>query len=70
MLNNPVDIGLKPASGLKSPMLRILKHDNMEKEAACVNRNTLLTSKQLGEIKSRSIQKEVRLLLMNIVSYF
>ncbi|XP_015672831.1 cilia- and flagella-associated protein 47 [Protobothrops mucrosquamatus] len=59
MLNNPVDIGLKPASGLKSPMLRILKHDNMEKEAACVNRNSLLTSKQLGEIESRSIQKEV-----------
>ncbi|XP_039185523.1 cilia- and flagella-associated protein 47 [Crotalus tigris] len=59
MLNNPVDIGLKPASGLKSPMLRILKHDNMEKETACVNRNSLLTSKQLGKIESRSIQKEV-----------
>ncbi|KAG8136400.1 hypothetical protein E2320_004984, partial [Naja naja] len=58
MLNNPVDIGLKPASGLKSPMLRILKH-NLEKEAACVNRNSLLTSKQLAEIKSRSILKEV-----------
>lgn len=70
MLNNPVDIGLKPASGLKSPMLRILKHDNMENEAACVNRNSLLTSKQLAEIKSTSIQKEVRLILMNMVSYF
>ncbi|ETE59699.1 putative protein CXorf22, partial [Ophiophagus hannah] len=58
MLNNPVDIGLKPASGLKSPMLRILKH-NLEIEAACVNRNSLLTSKQLAEIKSSSILKEV-----------
>ncbi|XP_070587019.1 cilia- and flagella-associated protein 47-like isoform X1 [Erythrolamprus reginae] len=59
MLNNPVDIGLKPASGLNSPMLRILKYDNMEKEAACVNRKRLLTSKELAEIKSTSIQKEV-----------
>ncbi|XP_063160761.1 cilia- and flagella-associated protein 47 [Candoia aspera] len=59
MLNNPVDIGLNPASGLKSPKIRILKHDSMDKQAACVNGNTLLTSKQLAETESRSIQKEV-----------
>ncbi|XP_060129516.1 cilia- and flagella-associated protein 47 isoform X1 [Zootoca vivipara] len=57
-LNNPVDIGLKPASGLKSPSFKILQEEKLEEEVACV-RSSLLTSQQLAEMESKTSAREV-----------
>lgn len=57
-INNPVDIGLKPASGLKSPRVKILQEEKLEEEVACV-RSSLLTSQQLAEMESKTSAREV-----------
>ncbi|XP_061485684.1 cilia- and flagella-associated protein 47-like [Rhineura floridana] len=59
MLNNSVDIGLKPASGLKSPRIKNLQEEKLEEEVACVTESSLLTSRQLAEIESKSAAREV-----------
>ncbi|XP_077199055.1 cilia- and flagella-associated protein 47 isoform X2 [Paroedura picta] len=51
-LNNSVDLGLKPASGLKSPQLKALRQDKLEEDTGLVNGSDLLTSQKLAEIKS------------------
>uniref|UniRef100_A0ABM5FY67 Cilia- and flagella-associated protein 47 n=1 Tax=Pogona vitticeps TaxID=103695 RepID=A0ABM5FY67_9SAUR len=60
LLNNPVDIGLKPASGLKSPRIKILQREKLEKEDAFVHKSSLLTSHQLAETESKAVDKEAR----------
>ncbi|XP_015276849.1 PREDICTED: cilia- and flagella-associated protein 47 [Gekko japonicus] len=56
---NSVDLGLKPASGLKSPQLKALWQDKLEEDADLGNGNGLLTSQKLAEIESKSMGKEV-----------
>lgn len=58
-LNNSVDLGLKPASGLKSPQLKALWQDKLEEDADLENGSGLLTSQMLEEINSKSMAKEV-----------
>ncbi|XP_060090088.1 cilia- and flagella-associated protein 47 [Heteronotia binoei] len=58
-LNNSVDLGLQPASGLKSPRLKALWKDKLEEDTDLENGSGLLTSKKLAEIKSKSMDKEV-----------
>ncbi|KAH0624767.1 hypothetical protein JD844_032546 [Phrynosoma platyrhinos] len=59
ILNNPVDIGLKPASGLKSPKVKDLPQGKVDEDFTCVSGTNLLTSQQLVEIKAKSVDKEV-----------
>ncbi|XP_062983760.1 cilia- and flagella-associated protein 47 [Elgaria multicarinata webbii] len=59
MLNNSVDIGLKPASGLKYPRDKVVQQEILEGEVACISGNSLLTSQQLTEMESKSIAKEI-----------
>ncbi|XP_044297815.1 cilia- and flagella-associated protein 47 isoform X4 [Varanus komodoensis] len=59
MLNNPVDIGLKPASGLKSPRHKILLQEELEDDVAGISEDSLLTSQHLAEMESKSIAKEI-----------
>ncbi|XP_053166997.1 cilia- and flagella-associated protein 47 isoform X2 [Hemicordylus capensis] len=56
-LNNPVDIGLNPASGLKSPKVKVSHPRKMEEDTAFVIQTSLLTSQKLEE--SKSVTKEV-----------
>ncbi|XP_054830370.1 cilia- and flagella-associated protein 47-like [Eublepharis macularius] len=57
-LNNSVEIGLQPASGLKSPRLKALPQDKFEGNADFEIGSSLLTSQKLAAIKSKSIEKE------------
>ncbi|XP_066477404.1 cilia- and flagella-associated protein 47 [Tiliqua scincoides] len=57
--NNPVDIGLNPASGLKSPRVKVLFQEKLEERTDFVNGTSLLTTQKLAEIESKSITKEV-----------
>ncbi|XP_042314327.1 cilia- and flagella-associated protein 47 [Sceloporus undulatus] len=59
ILNNPVDIGLNPASGLKSPKVKDLPQEKLDENMTCVSGSNLLTSQQLLETKAKSVEKEV-----------
>ncbi|XP_003218974.3 cilia- and flagella-associated protein 47 isoform X1 [Anolis carolinensis] len=59
MLNNPVDIGLKPAHGLKSPKVKDLPQEKTKQDVTCITGSNMLTSQQLVEIKAKSVDKEV-----------
>ncbi|XP_074844435.1 cilia- and flagella-associated protein 47 [Carettochelys insculpta] len=60
-LNNPVNIGLKPASGLRSPKITItdLRKEKQKLETTSLNEDCLLSSRKLAEIESKSLNSEV-----------
>ncbi|CAM4444816.1 unnamed protein product [Lepidochelys kempii] len=60
-LNNPVNIGLKPASGLRSPKITItdLHKEKLKVETTPLNEDCLLSSRKLAAIESKSLTKEV-----------
>ncbi|NXV31996.1 CFA47 protein, partial [Rissa tridactyla] len=60
--NNSVNIGLKPAEGLKSPKISIadFHKEKLQFKMLPLDENCLLTSRKLAEIGSKSSVKEVR----------
>lgn len=69
-LNNAVDLGLKPASGLKSPQWKALQPHKLEEDADLENKSGLLTSQQLAEIKSMCKEVSEITELLNIMVCF
>ncbi|NXE20297.1 CFA47 protein, partial [Ardeotis kori] len=61
ILNNPVNIGLKPAEGLVSPKISItdFHKENLQFEMLPLDENCLLTSRNLAAIGSKSSIKEI-----------
>ncbi|XP_075769379.1 cilia- and flagella-associated protein 47 isoform X3 [Pelodiscus sinensis] len=60
-LNNPVNIGLKPASGLRSPKITIsdLYKEKQKLEITPLKADCLLSSRKLAALESKSLNNEV-----------
>ncbi|XP_059580365.1 cilia- and flagella-associated protein 47 [Alligator mississippiensis] len=61
ILNNPINIGLKPGAGLKSPKISMtdLLKEKLKPETSPLNEDSLLTSRKLSAIESKSSPTEV-----------